>query len=330
MLGACTTESSTSQDDDADGGGASGVTSAKACGAYFDALVDVGARCANGALDDDFQVARRDGYIKDCEYLVALPGVPTGVSAKLASCAERLAGLSCEVILGEEDPCDLSSLRGTREGGATCEESVQCATGSCTAGGASCGVCAAEVADGEVCDYRTKVCKTGSSCSQTGADEGICKLDKKAGEACTSNDRCEGELSCEGGTCKAPPKVGQACEERCAGYALCDASVCAALPNLGDKCLGDRQICADGLRCGELSLKCEKRVDVRAALGEPCGIGNVRCEAGYCKGTSSTDGVCTAFGKVGEACDDQKQALCEAGLRCTDKACAELTPICKE
>lgn len=305
-----------------------------ACGDYFDALQSIGPRCLNGApLDSDFESSQRDGFLKTCEYTIALPGTASGFVSSLASCAKKLGTLSCEVLLDEDDPCGLSDEAGTRAAGEACEESVQCASGSCTAGGSSCGTCAEKIADGGACDDDTKVCGDDSTCAGRDSESstGTCEARKKAGAACEETDLCARGLECSEGACKAVPKLGDACEGRCAGLAFCSESVCTALPKVGEACLGEYGVCEYGLKCNETNQKCEKRAAPSVAIGGACDDDALFCKEGYCNQATSEDdsGVCTAYGKLGAACNDERGLQCEIGLRCTDAKCVELTPICK-
>lgn len=335
MLAACSSEGS-AVGDDADGGsdGGGAVSSAlQACTSYFDALGKIAPRCINDvSLDPDFEPARRTGFLKECQYKLTLPGVPKTFAAKVAACAKTLDTIACETVLSEEDPCGLSDERGTRESGASCEESLQCASDSCTAGGDECGVCGTVVADGAACDGQATVCDDASSCveldSSSTSVDGTCQPKRKAGAACTFSSSCEGALVCDNDICKVAPKLGEACESDCAGTAVCNMSVCVAVGKLGEACVGESQFCEAGLSCNETSTKCEKRRAPTVAVGDTCNGPDLECKEGYCEG-SSEDSVCIAYAKVGEACgEDKGKVLCENGLRCTAGKCVELTPLC--
>jgi hypothetical protein len=324
--------SSDGTDDDDDGSSAS---AAEACGDYFDALGNVGPRCLNGFdYASEFQAARRSGFIKECLYTVALPGVPsTALTQSLAACAKELATASCETILAG-DLCSSLAVRGTREGGAPCEVSVQCASLSCSADDNACGICAKEVADGEACDDKATVCRDGSFCNVPDAStssSGTCQPEGKVGAACENSGHCADSLVCNGGTCRVRPKLGEPCDGYCSGLAFCSDSVCTAWPKEGEPCAGTLEICEVGLDCNDASKRCEKRARPGVALGGACDNSQLRCNEGYCKRSSIQEaGVCTAYGKVGAACDEEQSVECESGLRCTNKKCVELTPLCKE
>lgn len=163
----------------------------------------------------------------DCERTSAAPGG----TPMTAACGAELETYSCAAPIDFRVPpvvrtpaCD---VRGTLEGGRSCERDRQCAEGSCiddfvtSNGDIACGKCRALV-----------------------AENGACK-----------DDECDVGLQCASGVCKKPPVKGDACSSRqCAKPLRCVAKQCADALGAGAACstpIGDEDPCDAtlGLAC---------------------------------------------------------------------------------
>ncbi len=324
-------------DDDNDGVGTGSAALADACGRIFDAAQNVSDRCGYGEpLDDDLRPSERDGYVRWCSNVFGLPGVVSDVPSRLARCAADIRGLGCEALAGDDDlSCpEFEGSTGTLAAGAACDDEVQCESGSCSVSSVEnlCGVCARAVGEGEACGEGGVTCAAGLLCRPPkGEARAICRAPRRVGEAC-END-CEAGSVCDGGVCKAPsslPKAGEACAQRCAFGNACVDAVCVALPKENEPCLADESsaACAPGLRCNEAAQTCQRRFTGEVDPGGACG------EDTYCKGGVCDGERCVAYAQVGEACDGNGQTApgrpppCAEGYECKAGACVAWAPSC--
>ena len=142
------------------------------------------------------------------------------------------------------------------------------------------------------------------------------------GAACLFSVECKDGLACVGykigvdGTCKKPPKVGEACtlqpygslvneqasalhHPACAPNAYCDGSTCQPRVTAGKGCIGP-DVCPSGLSC--VMGKC----GLRAAVGSSCARAT-DCAFGLRCDLAGGAGKCVAKGSEGQECTAQDQ-----------------------
>lgn len=150
------------------------------------------------------------------------------------------------------------------------------------------------------------------------------------GSSCTelqlsAGDSCVPEARCEAGTCQEielPIAPGESCDPEmpnCSGDALCldieggGQWACTELPEEGQTCLGQQDLCDDGLTCDQVDKLCE----VAPGAGKQCASGSSACAEGfYCHDS----GTCAALPPAGEPCA-ASLPQCELGAMCDAGTC---------
>jgi len=264
-------------------------------------------------------------YADGCPDFLFAEGSTRTVEGSVA-CAAAWRSLACD---GATPGC---ATRGELAAGAPCVSHFQCASGACYAEPGTCGACAAEVGEGEPCDYTTSVCVPDLACVddvcvETQPIVPFTPLD--LGAECTAGGGdCgpNGCLSNDDGVyrCQLLPAVGEPCADglHCADGAYCDEALkCQTLPG-GDEPCGLAYpemiyVCARGITCGDDGVS-------RTCIGPPganeyC---SSSCEAGLdcvCEDEFCGARYCKTVRLPGESCDgpaDQCLASSCAGGVC--------------
>ncbi len=187
----------------------------------------------------------------------------------------------------------------------------------------------ASCASGARCDTKVDFCDSSSVCRARGG----------SGAACTStlfSTDCKDGLSCNGGTCSAPPTAGQSCVSGyCAQGLHCTSGggsggVCATQVGSGQAC-SDPYACPDGQRCAGLTTtggtgKCTDLLDI----GGTCDPTDVLCPADApCDATTKR---CTAstVGKEGSACTGTGTCSSSSGIFSPPLYCDGTSGKCTE
>ena len=241
---------------------------------------------------------------------------------KVKPCIDKLKGLSCAALNGQQpEECE-DVVDGTVENGGDCSMDAECQSEQayCKAGNSCPGKCTPREAAGGACK-RNSDCAVGLECSE---DTDRCFKPAEEGQACrgTSEPDCGPGLFCIGadddtgasGTCQDINEVLSAKE--------------------GDACSFDKgPFCGAGLHCvidgidetkGELITTCRKTV----GAGEACKLGFPdQCNDNeYCAAPpESFEGTCTPKPKDGEPCAtspaDPESEICAPNTRCDGGTC---------
>jgi hypothetical protein len=235
--------------------------------------------------------------------------------AKAVAC---INGVSCDVnydAWGLESACPLPKPVNRLKVGAPCNDYNACESRYCSGlTDSTCGTCATPtiVAAGAACDLSSgTMCATDQMCIER------CLQFRGLGETCdgdmstltTSSQPCTGDLLCTAGTCVKGHGLGGSCNDfECDGIqgVTCDATK--------HQCVAITWVSANGV--------CDL-------------VGQRRCDAStYCHGaTSTTPGTCQPHVTVGQPCDVQEYAACDAGSMCSDAGTCQrlsvLRPTCK-
>ncbi len=330
------------------GGTGGGLTADEVCRAALGALCDRYAACAGSPPVDPSTLSPpcNDTAAACPDYF--FNGTSTRTLASVAGCLGELEGLSCtDIDLGVRPSC---FTPGTAPNGTPCARASTCQSGTCSGYSLGCGSCigtlaatGASCADGsgcgpgDFCHPATKLCTPASTIVHAGAGE-------TCDPAAVPSIGCAGDRYCRtvvdggtAGTCepRQPPIVldaGQACD---AVNVVCPASfVCFINMNLptADGSYVTVSSCVPMYSCGSTACDettyCEtsggrQSCVPKAAAGESClgDGGDTPCANGlYC---ASTTGVCTPYGKPGDACDDRHP--CDDHLLCVSGQCAQLS-----
>jgi hypothetical protein len=250
-----------------------------------------------------------------------------GVSINDDNAADCVALLeSCDPVLGEDGGACADLFEGARQDGEGCSASVQCESLNCGTDEDVCGVCVTPeplIAEGEACDPEDDQCDFGLFC-----DGDVCVAfdepdNLQAGDPCTEEEGCGGVfagLGCVDGAC-APIEVVQVggdcqplfgdnvtqhCIDSLSDNVCLDddfdgQGVCTARAGVGESCA--ENFCVGGLSCNLDTELCE----AGPGPGEPC---DDVCGEGA---TCAENGVCVAFGNLGDACEAD---TCASGLVC--------------
>lgn len=248
----------------------------------------------------------RADYVDTCSS-EALDQASGTTAAQLEKClADFTASSGCAQV----ESC--SPAPGRQGVGAFCAFDSECQSRHCSGkGGASCGRCVLEVAEGEVCDS-LHVCDAASACI-----EGQCRRYA----AVPLGASCAGSSSCRDSFCDPKTRVcvpfgvvGSTCTSIPCGFTLwCDDGVCAERIPSGAACKPDSYGCQGRAFCDPETSTC---TPVRfAAEGEPCSLYVV------CKGAAScVDGVCRDPPRRGERCGSA--STCAPPLVCINLTCS--------
>jgi hypothetical protein len=331
-------------------GGAGGtMTADEACRAVLGVLCDRFAACTGNAAADPATLSPPcDDVPAACpDYL--FNEASTRTVAAITGCLADLGGLSCtDLDLTLRPSC---WTPGTRPAGAACARASNCQSGGCSGIDRACGTCVGNlVATGESCADSSAVCRRTDFCHPATklCTPGSTIVHAGKGEACDPAAvpavGCAGDLHClvpDGGTVgtcgtREPPIVvgeGEACDtlHTCGPGLTCfttitftddggytsSPSTCVLSTNCGTKSCDDTTFC----RWGDGGPSCVPL----AAAGERClgDGGRVTTPCLYDLNCSGTTGVCTAFGKQGDACDDRNP--CAQHLLCVGGHCLPLS-----
>lgn len=202
----------------------------------------------------------------------------------------------CQVVSRPGDSCGASGCHG---GDLYCVGGV-CLTRSQVAG-ATCSstddLCGFDGTNRYWCDHSTSTCAVA-------LDEGA---------PCSRVTQCASGI-CQGGSCRAPAAIGEACTGTwwCVDGGQCTSGVCVALPGPGSPCspggCGPMAVCIGGAGCATASGPGGFCYDDRQC---PTGYG---CHVG-----------CAPFVGPDEPCDDT--VACGPGLRCLEGFCSPLPDL---
>jgi hypothetical protein len=193
-------------------------------------------------------------------------------------------------------------------------------------------------------------CAAGSYCQRTAGKlcPGTCTPYRRVGETCSAGvSACAPGNYCIGGTCRVPPKPGDACTTNAdcgpAGGTAplwCDVAgtgTCHNAAGLGATCgepspdagVGSLISCASPNWCDALFVNDTGTCRAPSGGGAPCG--NSTCLPGFhCVGyvplgSNATLGTCVGPGASGEPCEASSD--CAAGLGCPSGTCAPLVAV---
>ncbi|MEO6418094.1 MAG: hypothetical protein ABIP39_01705 [Polyangiaceae bacterium] len=292
-----------------------------ACGAYFDAQVQVQARCGQtAALAPDENARERTRFLAACKLTLDEPG--TGMTADwLNACANSIKTDLCSNV--QFDPACTTPTGGV-ETGQPCSSHAQCQTGICggPGTGGACGTCSPVLRTGDACVPGGPPCNKSAQCDQgtcvavvrgelgASCDRGkpdcktgicdirthACALPLLAGSPCSSDWECADNLTCSGFACTPVVAEGAAC-------AVAVGSTPSSAP------------CPVTLVCSQSTKTC---VGVHVAKGgEACDVDVTRCELGSCSG-----GTCPKVLADGDPCEPSSgTTTCDFFAECKDGKC---------
>jgi hypothetical protein len=225
---------------------------------------------------------------EECLVSSALPGAKAKGPEFLACNRAALERSCSDWTLTPE----CSYPRGDLEQGASCQTSVQCATGHCRRplGEDVCGTCEEKGDPGADCT-RSADCKVGR------CEARKCSPDRKEGDACTGIV-CTTTLACAAGVCKKLTwaNAGEPCGDEKAIWCKsgqCMSGICVAdgVVEIGEKCGpadDGRVVYCRNSECS-LDNQCVKFPEIGAACSEVQGLcaGSAVCVRGVCKGLST-------------------------------------------
>jgi hypothetical protein len=209
---------------------------------------------------------------------------------KLAACAEAIAALPCESMLGDRVlPEACRPTPGELADDLTCGSDWQCQSAYCS-----------KPREG--------------SC-------GACKPRGRSREACHVDADCEPGLACRDDECVTYGALAQSCDGRhpCAPGLHCQDNVCVPSGQLGARCDYGPSACdlLQGLTCVSASSTCEP-IGL-AGVGMACGTADdalvVCAQSGVC--SMRSDGECLPPGGDGEACTRERcvpPAFCQGDV----------------
>ena len=233
-------------------------------------------------------------------------------------CLDLLAAEECD----EADLACEDALVGKVATGDACTESTECAGNAYCREGLDClGTCVATLGVGEACpgtDFDE--CGAGFFCSA----EGVCTAEKANGEPCDYSEECSSyycDYTEEGSRCvEIPPDyvkdIGALCDfdQECKPDLHCPQGTCTAAGEIGEPCP-----CVSEAYCSEDSADAFGVCVARIPQGEACEISG-QCATGICD-----DGVCEKPSGLGGPCvtDDRCFGVCDDGACAHYPACAE-------
>lgn len=231
-------------------------------------------------------------------------------------CLDEYGAQSCDTT--DQDGrtfADCSNVvSGTVGSGGTCAINAECKSGTCnvpTCSMACCqGTCMGDAkpapgGPGTMCTSSTQ-CSTGNYCDFTAM---TCAALKTAGSTCQSTTECAYGLGCAGSTmrtCKALPKLGEACPDavcRDAGQ-YCDAtsSTCMKVGLSGASCT-TALACSSYYPCDTTAMKCTKG----PTSGQACTTSQRCFDADTFCDTSAASPTCVMLRADGGACMSNSQ-----------------------
>jgi hypothetical protein len=286
------------------GGGAGGAgggpppTTEQACDQFAQVFCDALHTCANFLVEvlyaDATTCVSRTKLA--CMTDQSVPGIGR-TPQDVVTCAAAVSAASCEDLVSNRLPDACENVPGPNVNGSGCGSSLQCQSGHCEKGDATCGTCAPRQA---------------------------------ANGACTVDEGCVRGLVCANQKCVAPKDLGADCDAQsnpCRAKLYCDKNThrCTMRVGAGSPCSSDNNACdpLQSVACNVLAASPTCQAVGVAAGGEPCGIVNgtltICVELDDCAGASLTQpGSCAAPAGDGEACSDQRRcvppASCVNGL----------------
>lgn len=257
----------------------------------------------------------RARFLPACTQSITIDGAKLSSDAA-GQCGKSIRSASCDDLLSGHLP-DICTPPGTRADGASCSDSLQCASTRCTGSATTCGSCVPRLKVGEPCES-TDQCQYGLYCKNPGAGTGACTAFAQLGQACDATSTCLPTLFCNTG--------GQ------------PSGSCAARRAAGEDC--SRNTDCDGqksLTCDPTSKKCVPYTVNYVAVGGTCSNTlamasyNICSKDAHCVTTTGTGGgptsTCAAAMGAGQPCNSL-DIECAAGLTCTNKVCqVRATPM---
>jgi hypothetical protein len=313
------------------------ATALAACDRVFEALY---VQCAQAAPPADAVAHMRQRYEQVCQRGLALPGIAL-TPEKLSSCANAAAANGCRIssIL---TAC-LGS--GTLGGDASCTESLQCASNSCSkpflydpdSGSTqmlACGSCGVVIPVGQPCGNGAQgQCASGAQCNLSSPNP-TCVLTStgNVGTSCfnVSGGSCNPGLYCNPftGNCEFPQEAGAQCTGAmdCAYPLTCTGSRGQTCQNPGDAgapCFQEGD-CAKGLVCDVAANPSQCVAPRWAGGGQPCG-NTVRCLVGNCSSSFfGSGGTCPVVIPDGRPCGSKNSSAetCDVFASCVNGICS--------
>lgn len=297
------------------------------------------AGCGGSLTIDEYPTALRDAYCKYLTRCGAFPDVDTCQHANIGinividpsdqqavdkgkvlfdgglaqDCLDAFGAQTCDST--DEDGRSFVSqkcrdiIKGTVGNGGACALGAECKSGVCnvpTCTMACCqGTCMGDAPPppggaGSACTSSSG-CAVGFYCDFTNQ---VCAELKAAGTTCSGNTECAYGLGCAGTpmrTCKALPKLGEACPDgvcRDAGNYCNAAMQCAKIGLEGTACSGTvGGECSQFYPCDTQTMKCTKAPSAGQTCTARCFDANTFCDTGSaaptCVSTRADGGACT-------------------------------------
>ena len=304
----------------------------------FSLLLAMAVGCGSGLTIDEYPTAFRDAYCKYLTRCGSFPDVGTCQSANLGinlvidpsskaavdkgkvifdgnlaqDCLDAFGAQTCDQT--DEDgraffPTKCRDIvKGTVGSGGACALDAECKSGVCDVPTATMactqGTCTGDAPPapggaGSACTSSSG-CAVGFYCDFTNQ---VCAELKAAGAMCNSTSECAYGLGCAGTTmrtCKALPKLGEACPDgvcRDAGNYCNSANQCAKIGLSGAACTNTTQ-CSSFYPCDTQAMQCTKAPSLGQACTSRCFEANTFCDTGSaaptCISTKPDGGSCTA------------------------------------
>ncbi|HRI51083.1 MAG TPA: hypothetical protein PLW65_12955 [Pseudomonadota bacterium] len=243
-----------------------------------------------------------------CTRSVAIEGVKFTADGA-GQCGKGVRAASCDDLLGGNLPA-VCTPPGSRADGASCSDSLQCASTRCTGSATTCGTCVPRLKSGEACQSSGQ-CQYGLYCKLAGTGPGACTPYVQVGQSCAAGDQCLPTLFCNtggqpSGTCAARRAAGEACSRN----ADCDNQKSLVCDSASKQCV------AYTVNYIEVGASC-------ANSGSTTSFNICRRDA-HCVTTTTTGGgstsTCVAALAAGQSCNNL-DSECAAGLTCTSQVC---------
>ena len=319
-------------------------TALAACDRAFDAIY---VQCAQAAPPPDALAHMRQRYEQVCQRGLALPGIAL-TPEKFSSCANAAAADGCR-ISSTLTEC-LGS--GTLPGDASCTDSLQCASNSCSKpflydpdSGSSqmlaCGSCGVVIPIGQPCGNGGNLgqgqCAPGTQCDLS-APNPTCVLTStgNVGTSCFNvrGPSCNPGLYCNPftGNCEFPQEAGARCTGTmdcayplsCKGSPTPPSPTCQNPGDAGTPCNQDSD-CAGGLLCDTVMARNQCVAPRWVGSGQPCSNA-VRCLVGNCSTPTffGGSGTCPVVIPDGQPCGPTNPSgeTCDAFASCVNGICS--------